>query len=794
MANVGDNNRDRPLDEVHRARPKRFPARVRPLPYANGQPVQRFDTGEHIGLVEIDWDTGTEYYSFTGIRSPNAYYDDLITAISPIRRSVSVTGESLSAGTATVNLYNRSRTFSIKWATTSIRGRAIRIKFVSIPLGLASAITLFSGFITGYKLQNEEFIVTAADTYFDQLFNTAIPLGGNSTNTIPLVNTSIFPNLLDGQMPVMTPLIMGRFKPSTYTSNLGAVPAFLVDTSGGGGYPFVYVIAARVISATKTSNLPVHYGGSVAVTGIYTAGSTSITSLDGTARTFPTFVFQQEQRSATRLSEIEISGLVSGFTETDDSTTDPILNPVRALEYLLETYTSLTASNFDSTLETTANASAVSQGYADDYDRYASNSVPLALFEADPARTWLNLVEDLCASFAMALYTTRYGKLAVFVPTSEADPVPDFTVTDETDIIKDSFIIQNNPDTATIILCPSSYRWTYGQRGDLSPGAQPQRNIQYIIPGEKARAGNFETVKSINLPFNGSAIATAEVARVFAEHYKSQAQIIDFDLPIYWFRWADLNRYIGITHWQGTSAVGGYANITARIIGIETTVQPTSAHIHLTCFKRASATTAFDDFIRADSVSLGTSWYQSTAALTIKSNRLVMVGTSISYGHGMRTEAYGNNQLARALFSTSFNFGTDNSVHGIGVRVSGVASNMSGYFAVYEVYNNGTSYAIRLYKLVNTDLTLLNNVTLLATAYSSAVNAIGALFGCGIEIRVDGTTIDIFAISDNAAFNGRLMSSVTDSDIASGAPGFVCWRLAHSSDSSTWDRFHCRDF
>ena len=788
---AGDNKRDRPLEPPSRNIPSRW-NRNRPLPYNSPTTVDRLDTGEHIALVEIDWDTGTEYYSFTGIRSPSAYYDDLVVDVSPITRNVSLSGEAISNSTATVVLYNRSKAFSIKWATTGIYGRVFRVKFVSLQLGLASAITLFTGRITGYTLTNLQFTISGTDTQYSELF------AGSVAQNVPLITTNNFPNLLDGQAPVMSPLIVGRFYPSAWPSNLGKVPCFLVDTGAGGGYPFVYIVAARPCITANTFAL--HYGGSVAVSGAYITAQPVYTG-----HTYAGITFQQEQRVASRLSEIEISAMLSGFTETDVVTDPPILNPVRAIEYLLETYTSITASNFDTVLQTAAKAVATAQGYDQDYNTHNlgnTESVPLAFWEADPARTWLNVLEDLCFSFGMALYMTRYGKLAVFVPTDGPEPATDFTVDDETDIVQGSFVVSSPTSSnssisispASILQYNHSFRWTYGSRGDLTPGFQSERNSDYTIPGEKTNIGGFDIKQVLDLKYNGSTRLACEVARVMAEYYKTGAQVIDFDLPIRWFRWADLNRYVGITHWQGPSAAGGYANVTARIVGIQITVKPTQAHIHLTCFKRAGNVIAADAFTRADSTSLGTGWTQSTVACTVSSNQLKFTGTSIAYGHALRTETYGNNQLAR-ITSWLYGVATIGATIGIGVRMSGsLATSVSGYVFARVVTGGGPTYGWKLYKLVNANLSAVTGITLLGTvtvADFATNNA--ASQGCDFELRVEGTSLSVYAVSDTPARCGLILGPITDSAIATGTTGIACWGLG-AGDIDFYGFFHANDF
>ncbi len=788
---TGDNRRDRP-NEAPRVRPLTSQFRKRPLPYYSPQTVDRQDTGEHIALVEIDWDTGTEYYSFTGIRSPGAYYDDLVTTIDPINREVALIGGALSASTATLKLYNRNRVFSQKWNNTPIRGRTVRIKFVSIPLGLASAITLFTGKITSYQLSNLEFSITATDTKFDEIFNNTIG------QTIPIINGLNFNTLISGSPAVLVPVVVGYIGLSDpLAAAHGEGVAYLVETTDSPGTAFVYVTGAQPqgVSGVNTgAGVETFYTYGV----LNGAGTRTTRTYNG--KTYAVVTFTTEQRDATRPNEMEITGYVNGLLDND--TVTQIFNPVRTLEFLLEKYTTIVAGDFDTVLEAASTANATTYGYdvlgisTPTYSPTSISALRMAL--TDLNLKWVDVVEKLCESFGMQLYTTREGKLAVFLLTADNDPTPLFSVTDGDDILSGSMTISNNPNMASVLQYSHNFRYTAGQRGDPAGAGQLfLRNPDYVIPGEKKNIGNFDARVPVSLWYNGSEIRSVDIARCYADYYRSGSQLLEFDLPISYFRKVEINRYVGVTHWQGVSASGGYNNVTARIYGVQIIVAPTTAHIHLKCFKRPAATRVKDWFQRADSTNLGSGWTKSESTagtIQIVSNQLRLNTPSFhANAIALRTETFGNNQLARMQFineSTSGGPASKTIKGGIIVRGSGTYNTLLGYVLAYD--QNLTKLTLSAF-LGDGTSSLLATSTVAQTRIGSKYE----LRVSGQYTDVGGTVIQVFAYDEASLYCGNIITANDAvNNIASGAPGvflngaggavFPWWQ--------TWIEFDATDF
>ena len=775
-----------------RVSPKRNTDRNSPLPYLGVTTGLREDTGQYIALVEIDWDAGTEYYSFVSVRTPSLEYLPYVLDISPIRREVALTG-GLSSGECTVRFVNspvgQDRYFVKKLGSVSARGRKLRVRLVNIEDGYSGALRVFEGKITGWTVSGGEVAIEARDNRFDEVFE------GRLAQTVPLIDKFNFTGLptygvggLGTTPPVLAPIVMGRMFDPLSSSLYGyIVPCFLVDTAATPGNAFVYVIGCRPL--TSQLNTPVFYRYGVSTL----SGTFTTAAYNG--QTYAVVTFATEQRSADRTDELEITAWMNGITEDDGGSSVPILEPVRMLEYLLDTYTSLTTStDFDTTLQTTAKTTSTNQGYATEQSTpvgYGSCAFGGVIYDMDS--TWLQIIENFCKSIAASLYSTREGKLATFVDVDDAVAV-DFSVDDETDIIRGSFSIRSNNDTASVL------DFHYLEVPPIIASSEHGEFAfcpSYRIPGEKSRIGGYDVRKNLQLPYIRNAHAATEVVRVFADYYSSQSQWVDFDLPIRHYRNVDLNKYIGITHWQGISSAGGYDAIIARITGIEVHVQPTDLRVHVTAFKKATFTVGSDAFTRSDSNSLGSSWTEDEDAATniqILTNRVRMLlaaGGGATNALAFRTETYGANQLARVTLFESVGGSTTGTLGGIFVRGSGTRSSFTGYAAIARGTNSGSA----VIELREYNAEALSAGTLLATATMAGT---GARFASGdeLEIRADGTSIEVYSVSAVPSRNGLILSA-TDSTITSGTPGLV-FRSSANGDvydyTFDWDSFYARDF
>lgn len=760
------NDTVRPVEPPSQVLPVRPSFQKRPLPYkgltsGSGAGQARDDAGEHVALIEIDFDEGTEYYSFDGVSAPDRHYKDYVTAIGPIHREISIYSGQVSIGNVRLAFANRHQFWSRKLRSQDFRGRDVRVKYVNVADGLGSALVLFEGQIVSWRLANGVLDLDCRDTRSDELFEQTL------AQTVPMLRLSNFPLLPPGQVPVMAPLIMGRIANVTGETAAdtpgGAAPTYLGDDAA-----FVYIVAARPLGANPAA-------GTVTQIYVYLVVDTgaAITTVTINSHVYAAIDFASSQRSATRPNEMEVTGFFSGFTEDDNVASTPILNPVRALEYILDNYTALEPANFDSTLQTAAKTAASSQGYAD--DATTLNPAVLGMILSDHKMTIREVVERFCESFGMSFYATRSGLLATIVHTDEPDTSSDFTVDDETDILSGSFSVESNPQIATIIQVNHAFRWTSGKPGDpMGSGMYFERQPDYVIAGAKTQlGGDYDVRANVNLWFCRNTQKAMEVARSIGEFYKPNAEWIRFNLPLTkWWRHVDLNRYVGITHWQGPSLERN---------------TPRGEYL------------GYDTFDRANSNSLGSSWTESEHAsdptvLTILSNQLRMtVVDAARSGVAIIAGTYGARQVARALFVDTA-FGADSTIAGVFVRGAGTVASFTGFAAI--VVGEGTSGTLRLWRFSGTSL---SNATISGPTVLASVAANGAADsalepGDTLELRVkevgDSAELEVWVISEDPDRNGLAIGPITATTISGGAPGFLThFNNGSVSRTSDWDNF-----
>lgn len=731
-----------------------------------------------VTLLEITWASGTEYYSFMGERSPSADYDDLIESIEPVSRETALWGAGMSAASLSGRLFNRDLKFSEKlFNETSWRGISVTLKLVTKADGLSSATTIIVGKLIKASISKGLFAFEAVDSRWSDLF------AANISQSIPKLIPNIFPGLSPAQSPDIVPLIYGRVQPITNAfGSFGAVAAKLVDTAGvsnGMSGNYVYALCAR--------NTAWNSGGTQALdTFRYNnsySGSRIMQKFSSGVYTFTLADFSVDQRDPTRPNESEITYGLDGITETDVETAPPILNAVRSLEHYLVNYIPLSLSDFDTSLQSAAKTEAVSRLYADDLvnDNYSPASLGAAIENGDLTQD--QVIGMFCESFGFCLYSTKDGKLATFVLTDDNEPDATIAVDDENNILQGSLVASFNDDVASVLQFNHMFRWTFGQQGDRVPGQIFLRQPDYVIPGEKLLldpSGSIDIRNSISQYFVRKTSAALSAARAVSECFRSKAQKIELDLPVRFFDQIELNSYCSVTAREAIGSAGGYAGAVGRIIGYTIAPGATDARIHLRLFRRAPATIGRDDFIRADSTSIGSGWTESsslTSTFEISSNRLMAKRTGVI----LRAETFSNNQLA-SIRSRSDGVSAD---CGPVVRGSGTRTSFTGYQAILT--QSGGIYSIKLRKYVAQALT--GSGSTIGSAILGITNS--ALEDKVIEIRAEGTTISVYVYSSfNVVGRSGKVIEVTDASIASGAPGYA----SDSPQARFSDDFYSRDF
>ena len=403
------------------------------------------------------------------------------------------------------------------------------------------------------------------------------------------------------------------------------------------------------------------------------------------------------------------------------------------------------------------------------------------------------VLERIDTSFALMTFQSRDGNLGTLVSPIGALPTPDVVITDETDILENSLVIEDAQDVATAIHAVYSFRYVSGQHGDPDPGQQFSRFCpNYEIPGTRNAlrlSGSGGIVKEINLPYCRRTATVINVLRAHSEYLRPDAQYVTFNLPQSYFDNIDIGTYITLTHWQGTSAAGGFASVTVRALSVVLDPNPLAPSLHIRAFKRAPGNVLHDNFDRAASTSLGSTWteieyaadpllsiaavlgveqgngYNQTSALECRTNTIDGERSMLAYTN----ESVEDDQVAG--IECMYRSAISNNTWGVCARASGTYASFTGYVARFT-QTAASAYAVSLVKYVAADVnsaaTSLGSYTLtVPTTDQNTWRSQGDI----IELRCIGSRIEVFVWSDIPANNVGKVISVTDTSIESGAYG-----------------------
>jgi hypothetical protein len=503
---------------------------------------------------------------------------------------------------------------------------------------------------------------------------------------------------------------------------------------------------------------------------------------DGTDQ-IPYIGFAYDQRSTSEASQDrpEITFYSSGVPDGPDTLTDPVIrNPVRAKEHFLEGYTALPLEDM-----TVAKTLATEQHYAESLCTAGAPAVLSAVIQ-DLDMTVQDVIEAFDRSFAMITYPTRAGKLGTIV--SPIGPVGSsvLSLTDESEILKDSFDQDMLEDVATNLVTSYSYRWISGQSGDPKPGQQFLRQLNYEIPGALARlfpAGNsFGIARELKLPYCRRVGSVINILRAYSEYLRPGAQSISLSLPIQFFNQMEIGDYVDITHWQGVSATGGFAAEIVRVLGVTVNVNAMTPTVTINAFKRAPGIVVHDNFDRSPSASLGLSWSESEGSSGVLSlvavpdsrqsqTNCLLVNTG-GFTGGLATwnvttedDQVASIQVISVDTSVSSTFGAF-------VRGSGTRTSFTGYAAVIESTGDGssqTSCRIVLRKYSAENMTSSSGTEVGSADLTGIHNPFAAVV---LEVRAVGSRIEVCYWDDLGRNNlGKCITFDDNAPITSGKFG-----------------------
>ena len=496
----------------------------------------------------------------------------------------------------------------------------------------------------------------------------------------------------------------------------------------------------------------------------------------------------------------EISFYGTGVAEGDNVSASapldshiPIRNPVRMKEDFLITYSSTPESFIDQLSHDAAKTAAAEQHLADaGTGGVAAPALGAVIDEMNAAIK--SIIEKIDASFALITFQSRNGNLGTLVSPIGALPTPSVIITDEADILEGSFAFEDSSDIATGIHAVYSFRYTQNQHGDPSPGNQFARFCpNYEIPGAKkalrmtASSGNI--LKEITLHYCRRTATVINVLRAYSEYLRPGAQFVQFGLPVPYFDDIDIGTYINLTHWQGSSAAGGYNATTVRTFGVALDPNPLSPSLSIRAFRRAPGVVVHDNFDRTASASLGSSWteledstahisiadvsgqeggtFNQKSALSMYASDPSALGSSAAYWDATTED----DQVAS--LEIVYRETASNQIFGVAARMSGTVGNFTGYVGLLKFLSAGPTATLSLRKYSGSDLgsaegTEIGTYTLTVKSFSPNT---WRNQGDILELRCISNRIELFFWSDIPENNVGRAIAVTDGDIASGKFG-----------------------
>jgi hypothetical protein len=206
----------------------------------------------YIALLEIDFSTGSRYYSFEGVASPSQWYSDRILSLSSINRQIAPQATSPTLSTGSVVLSNVESEFTHLRAVETLRGTVVKLLFGDVNTGLAAMSTIFTATIYDWSLTDREFSLTLRDKSYDTFQSAIGSLTTVGRGAPCLVNTTLFPNI-----PSTAP--QGQLVPIIYGTNYsgnetdGRCPAYMIDATGPtAGKPYRYVLAQHTVKSVSS--------------------------------------------------------------------------------------------------------------------------------------------------------------------------------------------------------------------------------------------------------------------------------------------------------------------------------------------------------------------------------------------------------------------------------------------------------------------------------------------------------------------------------------------------------------
>ena len=452
-------------------------------------------------LCEIDFDSGTRYYSRVAFRTPTAEYKARVLAFGGIQREIGLIPGDYRAASVSLTLSNVSGEFSALRSTEPWRNRLVRVMVINPDEGLGSLYTAFIGRIDTWSMDKEQCEISAVDWIQSRLLR---PVSG-------VIDIATYPDLPDETPRALIPLVIGEV-----TSPGGALPAYLVD-------PDVVATGWRYVMAQGRVPEPdeVYAYGVLVDPGDYT-----INYDDGPGGIECTYIdFTADPRTADTANP-HVSWNGSGITDDQTETGGAVTNGAEQLAQFLR-LNGFAANDLDLNTITDAAAELVSSG------------VTGGFAAVDQDQTIGDVVRQFAESYNLQVFTTQTGLVGMAAPVilvGEAEVVPEVTAL--LDIVRGSFATGGREEVASSLVAPYAQNFF---TGEFTATRTITNSRQITALGE-------DVVLRQEFPFIRTEAAMNAAAAVKMFFLRESRQAVQSIVPPHWYREFDIGSTIRLTH------------------------------------------------------------------------------------------------------------------------------------------------------------------------------------------------------------------------------------------------------
>src|SRR5262245_2182182 len=522
-------NRICPVSARDQVAPRRSQQRISPVPFH----AVIIGAGS-VSVVEIQFVSGTRFYSYEGISAPEQWWKDAVISIGEFSREVPVLPGEARVSDASIIMDNSDLEFSRLKETDPFRNVKLILRHGDVSLGAAGLTTVFTGEIANYNISQAQCVFSVRDVTYDRFRE---HLAGAFTRTD-------FPNMPQERVSQHIPIIMGRNTDVETPSTRGVVPSYLVDPAIN-QTKYIYVIARHPCKAV----LEVFHYETLLAPGTYEVATQMFGVFNCQILRFTSDMETGGQ------SEFAIMCNVEGIAETGVL----IENPVSQFKHILLNYLGLLPEEIH---EQSWEACRLS--FADGNKKGA-----FVIQGSDIPKE--EIIARFQTSFNVFLQPTRFGTFGLYALKldNEIPLVNIAKFNDNDDIIQGSFSITGYPDPVSRLIYEYAWQWALSFF---------MRRPHHIDDAEQI-ALRRDVRETINLWYVRDDYTATTTAIRRHQYSKQDIQIIRLELPERFFG-IELNDHFLLTHWEGIAADGGgYQDVRCRITALRHQLQPTSMKV-----------------------------------------------------------------------------------------------------------------------------------------------------------------------------------------------------------------------